>query len=196
MVIFFDTETTSLRPGRICQLSYIMQEEESVSAKNMFFDVGWVDPSAAAVHGFTADVLKELSRGQIFADRLEEIKADFSRADVIAAHNFAFDFMFMRAEFEREGERFTYKNSLCSMKKFTPICKLLCSRGAGWKYPKLTELCEFLEIYPYDITRASIALFGAAPAAHDARYDTSALWLALSHGGRDYAEIGEALKAR
>ena len=49
MVLYFDTETTGLRPGRICQLSYVMRTKESVQAKNMFFSVGYVEPSAAAV---------------------------------------------------------------------------------------------------------------------------------------------------
>ena len=180
MIIYFDTETTGLRPGKICQLSYVMQGEEGVTAKNMFFHVGDVEPSAAAVHGFTADVLYELSEGKIFADRAEEIAADFNAAEVVVAHNFSFDEMFMRAEFERIGERFSYKNSLCSMKKFTPVCRLPRANGAAFKYPKLAELCEFLDIYPYDVTRESMRLFKAAPSAHDARYDAAALYLAMN----------------
>lgn len=196
MVLYFDTETTGLRPGKICQLSYIMQRGSGIEGKNMFFDVGYVEPSAEAVHGFTAERLKELSCGKIFEDRLEEIEADFAAADVIVAHNFAFDFMFMSAEYERSGSRFTYKNSFCSMKKFTPICKLMRAGNARYKYPKLSELCEFLEIYPYDVTRACMEVFGAAPSAHDARYDTAALCLSVGEGMKRYLEIGEVLQCR
>ena len=128
MNLYFDTETTGLRPGKICQLSYILQDESGAVGKNMFFHVGYVEPSAAAVHGFTAEVLYELSQGRVFADRFGEIAEDFRAADVLIAHNFSFDFMFMSAEFERLGERFTYKNSLCSMKKFTPVCRARTAR--------------------------------------------------------------------
>ena len=102
--------------------------------------------------------------------------------------------MFMSAEFERLGERFTYKNSLCSMKKFTPVCRLPRANGASYKYPKLSELCEFLDIYPYDVTRETMRLFRAAPSAHDARYDTAALYLAMNEGVKRHAAALGALR--
>ena len=100
---------------------------------------------------------------------------------MIAAHNFAFDFMFMRAEFEREGERFTYKNSLCSMKKFTPVCKI-AGRFRGYKHPKLSELCAFMGITERDISEQAQRLFGACGAYHDARFDAAAVYLAVNRG--------------
>ena len=102
--------------------------------------------------------------------------------------------MFMSAEFERLGERFTYKNSLCSMKKFTPVCRLPRANGTSYKYPKLSELCEFLDIYPYDVTRETMRLFRAAPSAHDARYDTAALYLAMNEGVKRHAAALGALR--
>jgi len=193
MIIYFDTETSGLRPGRICQLSYILQEKNETRGKNFFFSVGYVEPSAYAVHGFSPERLYVLSGGKVFGDFAEEIKADFKSADLIVAHNFNFDFMFLSAEFENIGDRFEFNQSFCSMKKFTPICKLPRSGGAGYKYPKLTELCSFLDIYAYDVTRATISLFGAAPSAHDARYDTAALYLAMNRGAENFADIRGAM---
>ena len=194
MNLYFDTETTGVRRGKRCQLSYILQDESGAVGKNMFFHVGYVEPSAAAVHGFTAEVLYELSQGRVFADRFGEIAEDFRAADVLIAHNFSFDFMFMSAEFERLGERFTYKNSLCSMKKFTPVCRLPRANGTSYKYPKLSELCEFLDIYPYDVTCETMRLFRAAPSAHDARYDTAALYLAMNEGVKRHTAALGALR--
>ena len=37
MILFFDTETTGLYPGRIIQLSYVMCDGENTTAKNFFF---------------------------------------------------------------------------------------------------------------------------------------------------------------
>ena len=42
MILFFDTETTGLIPGRIIQLSYVMQSETATTAKNFFFAVEYV----------------------------------------------------------------------------------------------------------------------------------------------------------
>ena len=59
MVLYFDTETTGLYPGEICQLSYIMQDKGGVSAKNFYFAVDFVEYGALKVHGLTAEKLNE-----------------------------------------------------------------------------------------------------------------------------------------
>ena len=51
MILFFDTETTGLIPGRIIQLAYIMQTGTEIKSKCFFFAVEYVEPSAVAVHG-------------------------------------------------------------------------------------------------------------------------------------------------
>ena len=178
-VIYFDTETTGLTPGKICQLSYVIEDGERVQGKNMFFAVPFVEPSAQQVHGFSVEKLATLSGGQRFCDRLDEIAFDFSTADLIVGHNVKFDIGFLTAEFSYEYETFRYKESLCSMRAFTPICRLPRTTHVGYKYPKLGELLEFLEIYPYDVTRAQLQLFDGAGGAHDARYDAVAVYLAL-----------------
>ena len=99
MILFFDTETTGLSSGRIIQLSYVMQSSKNVKAKNFFFYVDYVEPSAVAVHGFTPEKLFVLSNGHTFSTDIEEIYDDFLRADVIIAHNLSFDLKFMIAEF-------------------------------------------------------------------------------------------------
>lgn len=107
------------------------------------------------------------------------------------AHNIAFDLSFLQAEFAAEHRAFAHGEPFCSMRAFTPLCGLKRSDGVRPKFPKLGELCEFLDLYPYDITRASAERFGAYAAAHDARYDTAALYLAMNAARRRFAEIGE-----
>ena len=58
MILYFDTETTGVRPGQICQLSYIIQDTSGVSAKNFFFSVDYVEQGASAVHGFSVQKLR------------------------------------------------------------------------------------------------------------------------------------------
>lgn len=180
MIVYLDTETTSLYPGQICQLSYVMQCKKDIKAKNFFFSVDSMDYGAFKVHGFSTDKLKVLSGGKRFFDHVEEIEKDLLCADVLVAHNTAFDFMFLRAEFERLAKDFVVKNEFCSMKKSTPICKLLRSNGKAYKYPKLNELCAYLDIRDWEIRRESEKLFGLEAGYHDARFDTTALYLAVN----------------
>lgn len=124
MIIFFDTETTGLSPGNVIQLSYLTEEASGTNAKNFFFYVPFIPPESTAVHGITAEKLAILSQGRTFSEYLEEIDDDFRRADLTVAHNFAFDYKFMSAEFARFDRIFHYRESFDTMKKFTHLTKL------------------------------------------------------------------------
>ena len=189
MILYFDTETSGLHPGQICQLSYIMQSGDKTTAKNFFFAVDYVEYGAFSVHGFSVDKLKRLSGGKRFIDCFKEIEQDFLSADLVVSHNTAFDFSFMRAEYERVMAVFKYKNSFCTMKKTTPICKFTRSCGVAYKYPKLSELCSFLMITDNEIFEKCKALFGANVGYHDARFDTTAVYLASLKGMEKYLEF-------
>ncbi len=180
MIIYLDTETTSLFPGNICQLSYVMQTGKSVISKNFFYAVDYVEPSAEAVHHFSVKTLKKLSCGKKFIDSVEEIEKDFLSANVIIAHNTAFDFSFLRKEFENAGKIFRCKNEFCSMKKLTPVIKLPRKNSKGYKYPKLNELTAFLGITDKLIEETTKELFNETLLYHDARYDTTAVYLAVN----------------
>ena len=182
MIIYLDTETTGLRPGNICQLSYIIQEKDKARAKNFFFQVDFVEYSAFLVHGFSVEKLKTLSGGKRFNDYLEEIELDFNLADYIVCHNTSFDFMFLRAEFEKCGVCFAPNNEFCTMKKSTSACKLTRAKGVGFKYPKLSELVSFLGITDKEILSTAKKLFGSQCGYHDARFDTCAVYLAVNKG--------------
>ena len=192
MILFFDTETTGLMPGRIIQLTYIMVDENETKAKNFFFSVEYIEPSASAVNGFTVEKLAKLSGGKTFSCDIDEIDDDFHNADLIVAHNVGFDIKFLMAEFGYQDRRFKYTEEFDTMKFFTPIMKLERTSHHGYKYPKLTELCEFFDIYPYDITRKVGEIFGDSDvASHDARYDTVALKLCFDEGAKKFDKMKE-----
>lgn len=180
MIIYFDTETTGLYPGKICQLSYIIQKGDVTTAKNFFFAVDNVDYCAYLVHGFSVPLLYKLSNGQVFSDCIDEIEKDFESADLTVSHNTAFDFMFMRKEFERCGRCFPCKREYCSMKNTVAICKLPKNRGLGYKYPKVNELCEKMGVTDCEIRQSTKELFGDSNGFHDARFDTTAIFLAMN----------------
>lgn len=190
MILFFDTETTGLIPGRIIQLAYIMQTESETVAKNFFFAVEYVEPSAVRVHGFTPEKLAVLSDGHTFSSDIDEIYDDFARADLIVAHNVKFDINFMIAEFCYQDRRFRYNEEFDTMKFFTSVMKLPRENHMGYKYPKLSELVEYLDLYPYDVTRKTAELFSVSSVGgHDARFDTAALYLAFNEGANRIEEL-------
>lgn len=191
MILFFDTETTGLTPGGIIQLSYIMEDERGTRAKNFFFDVDYVEPSATEVHGFTVEKIHELSRGRTFSEYMEEIYDDFFAASLIVAHNARFDIGFLIAEFYRRDRQFRYREEFDTMRFFTPILKLERANHKGYKFPKLSELCDFFEIYPCDVTRKTQELFSSVTARHDARYDTVAMYACYRAGAKIFESLRE-----
>jgi len=188
MIIYFDTETTGLRPGQICQLSYIMQNETGVRGKNFYFSVDYVEPSATAVNGLTAPLLLQLSNGRVFADDAIEIADDFASASLVIAHNIAFDHKFMVTELERAGYYYTPHEELCSMRFFTNKLRLP-GRMRGFKYPSLAELATHFCITDEDTDSLATRYFGGSNGAHDARHDTIKLFLAFNEGRNEYADI-------
>ena len=180
MVIYFDTETTGLYPGRIIQLSYVLDYGDEVKGKNFYFAVDYIDPAATAVHGITVESLKKLSGGKTFSDHEDEIFEDFSRARLIVAHNLNFDLGFMIAEFKYLDRIFRYNDGFDTMRYFTPIMKLKRNSSAAYKYPKLSELIEYAGVFPYDVNRFSKEVFGFYPESfHNAVFDTAAMFLAV-----------------
>lgn len=105
MILYFDTETTGLAPGKICQLSYLMQSAEAVAAKNFFF-AGAVCRSGRGRRArlYAGAPLHALG-GARFDDKIDEIEADFAAADLIVAHNIAFDLSFCRRNLRRSTAR-------------------------------------------------------------------------------------------
>ena len=196
MIIYLDTETTGLRPGNICQLSYIMQSGNKIKEKNFFFKVDFVEYGAFMVHGFSVEKLKALSRGKRFFDYIDEIEQDFLSAEKIITHNTSFDFMFLRAEFENANRFFDSSKGFCSMKNSVPICKLTRSNHKGYKYPRLAELCDYLEITDSQILDKTEEIFGENCGYHDARFDTTALFLSvnkLMHENQIFSTLKEFL---
>lgn len=184
-LVFLDTETTDKSPGQICQLTYIIYNNDSnnsndrVKAKNFFFDVDYVAEGAYKIHGFSVDKLKELSGNLKFNDLCKLFKNDLFESDFIIGHNINFDISFLRKEFERINTTFVPKNVFCSMNYFKNILKLKNSVG-GIKSPKLSELLEYLKISEDTILETTNKLFNSESTYfHDARFDTTALYLAI-----------------
>lgn len=186
-LLFFDTETTSIRPGSICQLSYIITDTDCKPQKttghNYFFTVEEMDPEAEKVHKFSLEKLYDLSGGLYFEDQFEEFLNDFMEADFIIGHNVQFDIKFLKHElsaFYMETE-YEPKNVFCTMKYYKDICKLL-KPNATYKNPKLEEVIKYLNISNDKISETATKLFDGSGNYHDARFDTAATYLAVIEG--------------
>ena len=179
-LIVFDTETTSLKPGQICQLAYLICDQGHVEGKNMFFTVDEMSASSQTVHGFSMEMLEELSEGLRFEDRAEEIFRDFSSCEMIVGHNVAFDERFIRAEMEKAGLQLPKIKTFCTMNYFTG--NMMMKRKFQTyrpKPPKLIELKEYFSIPDEEVEKASGEFFGGGEVSHDARFDTAMTYLCL-----------------
>ena len=161
-LLIFDTETTSIKPGHICQLSYITidasTKPQQTIGKNFFFTVDEMDPAAEAVHGFSLEKLYDLSNGQYIEDLTEEFINDFSEADFVIGHNVNFDVRFLKLELEAMGIDYEPKNMFCTMQYYRDICKILRPSG-DYKNPKLEEVINFLGITKDQISSKADELF-------------------------------------
>ena len=184
-LLIFDTETTSIKPGHICQLSYITidasTKPQQTIGKNYFFTVDEMDPAAEAVHGFSLEKLYDLSNGQYIEDLTEEFINDFCEADFVIGHNVNFDVRFLKLELEAMGIDYEPKNMFCTMQYYRDICKILRPSG-DYKNPKLEEVINFLGITKDQISSKADELFQGSGDYHDARFDTAATYLLIIEG--------------
>jgi DNA polymerase-3 subunit epsilon len=158
MYLFFDTETTGLPRNwkapvsdlenwpRLVQLAFLVYDglgrklhEDSYIIK----PEGWsIDPGAARIHGITES--RALREGVAMQVALGALQAELDQCDTLVAHNMAFDEKIVGAEFLRMTRRnpLDGKSRLCTMEVSTPLLKL--EGYYGYKWPKLSELHEYL----------------------------------------------------
>ena len=189
-VLYFDTETTGLHPdgidvdgvcypGQVCQLAYLLCEGDSVTPYNYYFSVQYIEPAASAITGLTVPGVYRLSGGRVFADDAPTIARHFAWADVVVAHNLYFDQRFMANEFLRVGMPFDLADrGFCSMRALTPV---LCLPGtrSRYKWPSLAELAAYFGVQDADVQLQMQKFYGRQCQAHDARFDTVKMYLAL-----------------
>ena len=173
-LLFFDTETTGVKPGSICQLSYILVDTstkpQKTIGKNIFFTVDEMEPEAERIHGFSLEKLYELSEGMYFEDLYADFINDFLEADFIIGHNVQFDIKFLKHELLGLGEFFEPNNVFCTMKYYKDICKILRPTG-DYKNPKLEEVIKHLNITDSEISETANNYIQASGNYHEARFD-------------------------
>lgn len=184
--IIFDVESTGLdsESNYIAQLSYMIVGSEEDVAKNFFFTVPKMDLGAENIHGLSKAKLEKLSRGKQFKDFADEILNDFKRCNLCIGHNVDFDLKFLKKEFERLGIKINYlqEKIYCTMHKYTDILKLKPHRYDKYKWPKLSEVVNYLnidEVKLLDYTKKiySVPDSEAFNGYHDSRFDVISTYM-------------------
>ena len=184
-IITFDTETTDLKPGQICQLAYLISDNGAVTGKNMFFTVDSMSEGSQNVHGMSMEDLETLSEGRRFEDCAQEIFDDFSTADILVGHNVSFDDRFLRTELTRAGKNLKNIRTFCTMNYFTADMAMKRKFQTGRpKPPKLVELAEYFALEEEEIEKNSAEWFGGGENAHDARFDAAMTFMCLREGAK------------
>lgn len=188
--VFYDTETTGLKPGSIAQFSAIKTVDGKVAeCKNLYFAVKGMTEGAIAVTGRNDDDYLKLSGGITFADRANEI-AEFIRGAQLYGYNVKFDNKFMKAEFERTG-RFKVRGGYLSNSSDVVLtendvmdkCSMylnFSNMGLGSRTrAKLCDIVAGLRIDENKVARLTATAFGLNDSVsfHDATYDTMCTFL-------------------
>jgi DNA polymerase-3 subunit epsilon len=179
-LIVFDTETTDLFPGQICQIAYLTMDGDGAFGKNFYFCVDEMSEGSQGVHGLSQEALRALSGGRWFEDDAEEILRDFEGADLLVGHNVAFDERFLRAELRRAGMELRRVPTLCTMNFASGLMNMRRKVVTGRpKPPKLAELAEYYGVTDEMAAAGCAQWFSTAGALHDARFDAAVTLLCL-----------------
>jgi DNA polymerase III subunit epsilon len=158
--LFFDTETTGFPLKNNSELTHPDQphllqlgirldngEKELKAQINILVDNGdiIVPDAAFNVHGISSEIAQ--SHGITLTAALRTFHSLIEKADVIIAHNLAFDLKILRIGYARINqlnlftEKVLTKASFCTMEAATNICKIPISYGNGssYKWPTLDE---------------------------------------------------------
>ena len=171
MYLFFDTETADKPRNwkapaadlanwpRLVQLAWISCDDSGAPSATREYlirpDGFTIKKGAAAVHGITTAIAQK--DGVELGPVLTEFAAAIETAQVVVAHNIAFDQPVVTAEFIRASmdTALDRKTCRCTMKESTDYCKLPGPYGNKW--PTLTELHQVMFGEAFGETHSALA---------------------------------------
>lgn len=173
--LFFDVETTGkpLAYGksytdldnwpRVTQLAWILSNADGSTASHgnhLIKPDGWEIPKEPFFIQNGMSTERSMELGIPIDGVIEDFMEAKAIADVLVAHNMAFDHPVLWAEIIRSGRQpISGKLKVCTMQRSTKYCNIPGKRGPKW--PKLEELYQVLFAKEFD-------------GAHDAMADITA----------------------
>lgn len=167
-LLIFDTETCNTKTGigaenAIISISAYLYntKQQRVVDKSFEYEVFnplmAIEPSASRVNGFYNNMVKNYPKFSTKIDKLTEL---INRADILVAHNVAFDLSLLLNEYIRAGKKMPSKRAFCTMRGLK-LCVPIRNGASGPNLGRSTEL------------------YGAEPRGnvdyHNAKYDTQCL---------------------
>jgi DNA polymerase III subunit epsilon len=109
---------------------------------------GWeMSAETTAINGITNEHLAE--HGLPIVEVLNVYHSAIKEGRIVIAYNAQFDLKQLRGESRRAGldDLFETTPNVCAMRASTDVCRIPYKNGrAGFKFPKLSEACEFFKI--------------------------------------------------
>lgn len=159
-IVVFDCETSGLDSGRnvILSLSWQVLDRklQKLDEQTFFFDwpedPNMVSEEAIKVNGLTRERLARLGTSSK-ADALRTFSAAVKEASLLVAHNGSFDRSFVLADATREGIALDMGIPIWdTMIRMTQYCAIpRYEYGREYKWPKLVELAEIINVNTEDI---------------------------------------------
>ncbi|KYK26854.1 hypothetical protein AYK20_08535 [Thermoplasmatales archaeon SG8-52-1] len=176
--LFFDTETTGLPAGpvsdyqnwpRIIQIAWLLiDENKNIKSKNSFIirPEGYTIPRRVIkIHGIT--MKRAIEEGVALEHALHRFLGDSNYADVLVAHNIAYDYGVIRGEMLRKKipDFLKWHSQFCTMtsKPVLDYCKSFRLNGSR-QCPSLSEL--YFLLFGEKLVNAHDALIDAEACAN------------------------------
>ena len=184
-LLIFDTETCNTKTGigaenAIVSISAYLYNTKSRKvidtsfSYEVFNPLMPIDPGASRVNGFYNSMVKNYPKFSTKIDKLTEL---INRADILIAHNVAFDLSLLLNEYIRAGKKMPSKRAFCTMRGL----KLCVPIRNGAKGPNLGNATKY---------------YGANPNKnsdnfHNAKYDTQCLVNIMHITLNNYKKFGK-----
>ena len=183
-LLIFDTETCNTKTGigaenAIVSISAYLYNTKSRKvidtsfSYEVFNPLMPIDPGASRVNGFYNSMVKNYPKFSTKIDKLTEL---INRADILIAHNVAFDLSLLLNEYIRAGKKMPSKRAFCTMRGLK-LCVPIRNGASGPNLGRSTEL------------------YGAEPRGnvdyHNAKYDTQCLVNIMHITLNNYKKFGK-----
>ena len=183
-LLIFDTETCNTKTGigaenAIVSISAYLYNTKSRKVIDTSFSYEVFNPlmpidlGASRVNGFYNSMVKNYPKFSTKIDKLTEL---INRADILIAHNVAFDLSLLLNEYIRAGKKMPSKRAFCTMRGLK-LCVPIRNGASGPNLGRSTEL------------------YGAEPRGnvdyHNAKYDTQCLVNIMHITLNNYKKFGK-----